>query len=166
MISVGIDPGTYATGVVALAEGKGSERPTVLSMRTIKPPRSAQRVERLATLLSILEGMLLRMRPDLVVVEAGSVQYARPALAVSEARGVALALGERCGARVAECHVQAARKALGVARFGQRRIEGKRAVEDAVAAVLGLRPWTEDEADAAALAWWGILHGHSMVGMG
>lgn len=155
MISLGIDPGTYSTGVVALEDGK--EKPIVLLIRTIKLSASARRPERLAMLASVLEGILLRLKPDIVVVEAGSVhRWARAALALSEARGVAMALGERAGARVYEVHVQQARKSLGVAKFGQRREEGKEAVDGAVRALLGMSPATDDEADAAALAWWGL----------
>jgi crossover junction endodeoxyribonuclease RuvC len=152
-IAVGIDPGTIATGFAAL-EGDGSSRPRVLSITTFEFLRSAPRAERLAGLMLALENALLRIRPSVVAVEAGNVhRNARAALAVSEARGIAMAMACRAGAKVIEVQPQSARKALGVARFGQRRLDSKASTMLAVESLLGIRCLSEDEADAAALAW-------------
>lgn len=154
---LGIDPGSIKTGIAWLSEHQGIRK---LSTSTIRLKGS--RAERLASLLGKLEELLRGKVIDLIVIEAGSVwRFAKAALVVSETRGVALAAAIRYGgeAAVVEVQVQSVRKALGIARFGQKRNEGKVAVQSAVRALFGLEgSIPEDEADALALAWWGYFH--------
>ncbi len=164
MIICGIDPSSVATGISFM---RCTRTPTIYRAWTVKP-RSDSRPERLRKLLSDLEEVLEASAKEdgeriaLAVVEAGSVgRFARPCLVVSEARGIVLALSAKYAERVVEVQVQSARKALGVSAFGQRRKDGKDATRSAIRELFG-EPFgtaaTEDEIDAAAMAWWGYLH--------
>jgi Holliday junction resolvasome RuvABC endonuclease subunit len=131
--------------------------------RTFVSASKLERPYRLKTLLERLDAFFgsYKKELDLAVVEAGAVgRFAKAALVVSEARGIALAVAARYVPQVREVTVQEARKVLGIASFGQRRDEGKAAVRRALGIVFGdkrVAALREDEADAAALAWWGLF---------
>jgi len=112
------------------------------------------RIENLAVqLIELLE----EDRPAIVAVEDGYVgRNPRTSLTIGMARGVA-AFVAKSTTPSAEVHLvdpSAARKAIGVARFGQSRGSAKAAVIVAVSRILCLTESApdEDEADAAACA--------------
>lgn len=120
--------------------------------------RGADLLERIESLGTQLGELLEEDDPAIVAVEDGYVgRNPRTSLTIGMARGVAAFMAK--SATSAAVHLVdpgEARKAIGVARFGQGRGAAKAAVVVAVSRILCLTTSApdEDEADAAALAVW------------
>jgi crossover junction endodeoxyribonuclease RuvC len=112
--------------------------------------------ERLRLLYDGLVGLIGRYRPNEVAVEELFFsRNVRTALAVGQARGVALLAAANCGLPVAEYSPQQVKQAVAV--YGRAR---KEQVQQMVQVLLGLAeiPEPDDAADALALA---ICHLHT-----
>lgn len=146
----GIDPGTARLGYGILDEAPGRRGVAVVAFGVISTePGDAG--GRLHQLFDGLEALLEESRPDLAAVEQLFFGHnTTTALAVSQARGVALLALARAGVPVRE--VTPAEVKLAVAGWGRA---DKRQVQAMVARLLNLSevPQPDDAADALAVAW-------------
>lgn len=146
-VTLGIDPGSRRTGWAVISqEGR---RLAALDSGTINLAAGQELSERLGVLQQALEGLLERASPQAVAVEdIFSHRNPRSALALGQARGVALATAARRGVPVFSYPPATVKRAI----CGHGR-----AVKDQtcrmVQALLGIkRELLEDEADAMAVA--------------
>ena len=153
--AAGIDVGTRRAAYCSLsARGQNFDLWHMKSF-AVKGDDILDRIENLA--MQLIE-LLEEDRPAIVAVEDGYVgRNPRTSLTLGMARGVAAFTAK--SSTNAEVHLVdpgEARKAIGVARFGQGRAAAKSAVIVAVSRILCLTASApdEDEADAAALAVW------------
>lgn len=145
VIVLGIDPGSRRCGYGVVAREAGRLR--VLESGVLVPGERPM-AERLGLLLSGLERVVARARPDEVAVEqVFSGASPRSALVLGQARGVALAVAARAGLPVHEY----APSAVKLAFTGSGRA-GKDQMVRTARALLGVAPALSDEADAIALA--------------
>lgn len=144
---LGIDPGTLRLGWGVLAL-EGVSRRWVAS-GVLRPPPRLPRAERLGHLLLGLTELLDRYAPAAVAVEAAFVRRdPRAALALGEARGVALALAASRGLQIAELGPLDVKRAV----VGSGRAD-KHQMQEMVRIRLSLTALpAEDEADALAVA--------------
>lgn len=155
MLAIGIDPGTAITGygLVRLDED-GRLRPIAFGVVTTEP--ATPMPERLSELHSALADLLLLHRPETAAVEKLFFQKnVSTALAVGQARGVALLALAQAGVPAAEYSPREVK--LAIAGYGGA---GKRQMQAMVRALLGLSepPHPDDAADALAVA---ICHLHT-----
>lgn len=132
-----------------VVEAEGG-RLAALDFGAISTPAGEPPAERLRSLYERLSAIVRMWRPDRMAVE--TVFFRRnvtSALAVAQARGVALLVAAQSGVPVAEFSPQAVKLAVS----GEGRA-GKEQVQWMVRALLGLReaPRPDDAADALALA--------------
>jgi crossover junction endodeoxyribonuclease RuvC len=147
-IVLGIDPGTQVVGYGAVV--LRPERPTLLAAGVLRATRSKGPPERLGEILAMLEDLMGRLKPDIVVVErVFSDKNVQSAIRIGEGRGLALATAARRGALVVEIAPAAAKRAL----VGNGRAD-KEQVARMVATELHLDepPRPHDATDALALA--------------
>ncbi len=145
VIVLGIDPGSRRCGYGVVAREGGRLR--VLESGVLVPGERPM-AERLGLLLTGLERVVARARPEEVAVEqVFSGASPRSALVLGQARGVALAVAARAGLPVHEY----APSAVKLAFTGSGRA-GKDQMVRTARALLGVAASLSDEADAIALA--------------
>ncbi|MFI5254667.1 MAG: crossover junction endodeoxyribonuclease RuvC [Candidatus Limnocylindrales bacterium] len=148
MIVLGIDPGTALTGY-GLVERTGS-RLRAIDYGCLETPSTMVLPERLVLIADGLIELIETHRPDLVAVERLYFnKNVQTALAVGQARGVALLTAARYGLPVHEYGPSEVKMAV----TGYGRAE-KDQVQRMVQTVLGLAvlPRPDDAADALAIA--------------
>lgn len=155
MLAIGIDPGTAITGYGLIRlEGDGALRPIAFGVVTTDP--GEEMAQRLARLYTGLAELLALHRPETAAVEKLFFQRnVSTALAVGQARGVALLALAQAGVSAAEYSPREVK--LAIAGYGGA---GKRQMQAMVRALLGLAelPRPDDAADALAVA---ICHLHT-----
>lgn len=145
---LGIDPGMARCGYGVLEGSAQSVTPVEFGVLTTAPGPMA---ERLAELFSALEALIARSRPTRAAVEQLFFgQNASTAIAVGQARGVALLALARAGVPVVELAPSVVKQA--VAGYGRA---DKAQIQAMVTRLLALpvRPKPDDAADALAVAW-------------
>lgn len=147
MVIAAVDPGTERVGYCLVLRGS---RFQALALGTIVA--KGTRAARLRIVHDRLSEIFGRHRPTEVVVERAYVgRNAQSAIALGEARGVALVCADRVGAKVFEYTAPEAKRAVAFAGAAS-----KADVQRSIQLLLGLKePPAPDAADAAALA---ILH--------
>ncbi len=142
---LGIDPGSRRCGYGVISREGG--RLTVLESGVLVPgPRPM--AERLALLLIGLGDVIARTAPDEVSIEQIFAGISpRSALALGQARGVALAVAAQAGLPVFEYQPSEVKLAF----TGSGRA-GKDQMVRTAAALFGVEARSSDEADAVALA--------------
>jgi crossover junction endodeoxyribonuclease RuvC len=142
---LGIDPGSRRCGFGVVSRQDG--RLTVIESGVLVPGARPM-AERLALLLVGLGDVIDRTRPDEVSIEQIFAGISpRSALALGQARGVALAVAARAGLPVFEYQPSEVKLAF----TGSGRA-GKDQMMRTAAALLGVQARLSDEADAVALA--------------
>lgn len=157
---LGIDPGLRITGYACL-EAANPRRPTLVEAGVIRlartetgpAGRSAASVSsRLLELDTEFRGLLERLAPDLVAVEAvfAHVEHPATAIVMGHARGVLLLAIRRAGLELVELRPAEVKKTL--TGNGQA---SKAQIQRAVQTRMGLAelPKPPDMADAIAIAW-------------
>ena len=153
-MTLGIDPGTAIMGYGLVASDGGSLR--AIDYGALTTPSDLRSEERLRRLHERLCEIIAAHRPDAMAVEELFFNSnARTAIAVGQARGVALLAAAQAGLRVHEYTPLQVKGA--VAGYGRA---GKEQVQLMAATLLTLRavPRPDDAADALAVA---ICHAHS-----
>lgn len=163
---LGIDPGSRVTGYGCVERARPGAEPTLVEAGVFRlgsdpEARRLARVEgrdapplsvRLAELERDLVGLLERLSPAVVAVEALFAHYKHPATAIvmGHARGVVLLAAERAGASLVELEPALVKKAMtGSGRASKDQVQ--RAVQGAFG--LDEPPDPPDVADALAVAW-------------
>jgi len=148
---LGVDPGSAVTGYALVEAPAQSERPRLVEAGVVRLPRRAPLAQRLVELERDLAGIIDRLEPDRVAVEAvfSHVRKPRSAIVMGHARGVILLVAARAGKPLCECAPAAVKRSL----TGDGRAS-KAAVQRATQAQLGLAepPQPHDVADAIAVA--------------
>lgn len=148
MFVLGIDPGLSRCGWGAVRRtATGHE---VLGHGVLTTPPGSALPARLLGLYRALEGLVARLRPEVVVVERVFFQTnVRTAMSVGQASGLALIVAEAAGCTVVQYTANEVKQA--VTGYGAA---SKEQVQRMVQAILGLgaRPQPADAADALALA--------------
>lgn len=153
MLILGLDPGVALTGYGLVECGRNLR---AIAYNFIATPSELDQAVRLKILYEELSFILAHYQPQQVAVEEIFFnKNARTAMAVGQARGVALLAAAQNGARVFEYSPVQVKKAVtgsGRAQKGQ--------VQFMVRAILGLAsvPQPDDVADALAVA---ICHCHA-----
>lgn len=148
MLVMGIDPGTSSTGF-GLVLGKG-ERLEAVSYGCIETPPGLDLAERLREIFGELGSLIDHYRPDLVAIEQIFLgKNSRTALAVGQARGVALLAAAMAGIPVRTYSPLEVKMA--VVGFGRA---GKEQVQFMIKSLLSLPalPQPDHAADALAAA--------------
>ena len=148
MLTLGIDPGVSMTGYGLVK--KGGEDLTLVEYGVITPGSESPPAQRLKVICDELEEVILRHRPtDVAVERLFFSRNARTALAVGEARGVALLAAAKHDLPVYEYTPLEVKESL--VGYG-RATKGQ--VQELVKIVLGLDslPEPDDAADALAVA--------------
>ena len=148
LLVLGIDPGTYVTGVGAVE--REDDGCALRMSGALRAPRSASLPERLAWLHERLERTVRDVKPDFVAIETPFVsRNAKAALAVGQAQAAAMIAAAARGVPVALYTPGEVKKA--VADHGGA---SKEQVRDMARALLGMDepPETTDAADALAVA--------------
>jgi crossover junction endodeoxyribonuclease RuvC len=154
MIVLGIDPGTATTGYGLIRERDTG--PGVVAYGVIQTPSGMPMPGRLLMLFRELKNVLLEHKPETAAVEKLFFQRnVSTAMAVGQARGVALLALAEAGIPVGEYTPREVKQAI--SGFGSA---DKRQMQAMVRALLNLSetPRPDDAADALAVA---ICHLHS-----
>ncbi len=147
-VILGIDPGTTGMGYALI--DTSADPPRLLDHGLIPTPTSGTPAERLAAIADRIDALIAEHRPLAMALERLYFnRNARTAMAVAEARGIALLCASRAGVEVAEYTPQEVK--LSVTGTGSA---DKRQVMKMLPLVLHLeRPIVQDNvADAAAIA--------------
>ena len=145
---LGIDPGTRATGYGALVVTP--EGPRLVACGCLRAPHNMDIARRLARIGLELDGLLGRLRPHWVAVEAAFVaRNVKSALRIGEARGMVLSTAGRRELNVVEISPAEAKKAV-IGHGGGSKPQ----VAAMVALLLGARSLNvpADATDALAIA--------------
>lgn len=145
---IGLDPGSALLGFGVLEQT--GNRLRAVEYGAISTPKTLELAERLGLLYEQLTGLLARVRPESAAVESLFFNVnVRTALAVGQARGVALLACSQAGCRVCEYTPQQVKQ--GVVGYGRAE---KAQVQEMVRLLLHLeqKPRPDDAADALALA--------------
>jgi crossover junction endodeoxyribonuclease RuvC len=145
---LGIDPGTTGMGYALLA--LGSDPPRLLQCGLVPTPREGSAAERLLAIADALDALIAEHRPSYLALERLYFnKNVRTAMAVAEARGIALVCGARAGLIIAEYTPQEVKQSI----TGTGGAD-KKAVQKMLVHVLELtEPITQDNvADAVAIA--------------
>ncbi len=148
MLVMGVDPGTARTGY-GLVRSVGS-RLDAVTHGVVETPAGLPTAERLSIIYRNLLALVEEYRPQVVAMEQVFFgRNARSAMAVGQARGVAMLAAAAGGARVVEYAPFEVKQA--VAGYGAA---DKAQVQFMVRALLGMRevPAPADAADALAAA--------------
>ena len=146
---LGVDPGTTGMGYAVLA-GASVETLALRSSGVVPTPRDGTNAVRLLAVAKGLDALIRTHAPTAIAVERLFFnKNARTAMAVGEARGVALLCAARAGVPVFEYTPQQVK--LAVTGYGNA---DKRAVQNMLRLLLRLEKpiRQDDEADAAAVA--------------
>lgn len=147
-VVLGIDPGTTGMGYAFL--DTATEPARILDCGMVAPVRGGSAAERLLAIATALDALIAQHAPASLALERLYFnKNARTAMAVAEARGVALLAAARAGLPIAEYTPQEVK--LSVTGSGAA---DKRQVQKMLAIVLALdAPITQDNvADAVAIA--------------
>jgi crossover junction endodeoxyribonuclease RuvC len=149
----GVDPGTLKMGW-AVVRSAGGDIVHVAS-GVLRPSSRLSRPERLGVMLVELGQLLDQHQPDAVAVETAFVRLdARAALAIGEARGVAVALAAAKKMTVIELSPSEIKRAVvGGGRATKAQVQAMVRVQLSLDVALA-----EDEADALAAALTGVRH--------
>ena len=145
---LGIDPGTTGMGYALLE--LGSDPPRLLVHGLVQTPRYGTAAERLLAIALALDSLIQQHAPAYLALERLYFnKNAKTAMAVAEARGVALVCGARAGLAIAEYTPQEVKQSVTGAGGAD-----KRAVQRMLVHLLELaEPITQDNvADAVAIA--------------
>lgn len=155
MLTVGIDPGSTATGWAVVRRHSG--RFLLLDAGVIRTRSADPMPERLAKIHKGLLEVLDQARPEWVAIEAiFRHKSSESALRLGQARGVALLAASLRELPVAEYNPMTVKKSIA----GHGRA-GKAEVQSLVGRLCGLEaPLAADAADAAAIAMTHISHAH------
>ncbi len=148
MLTLGIDPGTATTGYGFVASA--GDRLTLVECGVVATPADESLPQRLQTIYAGLTSLIRLHHPDSVAVEELFFsRNVRTALAVGQARGVALLAAAHAGLPVYEYTPLQVKQA--VAGYGRA---DKEQVQAMVRVLLGLDriPQPDDAADAIAIA--------------
>lgn len=151
---LGIDPGYDRMGVAVMEKAHGRE--TLLYSACLLSDKDAALADRLLALGTDLEALMNEHRPDMVAIETLFFNKNQTtAIAVAEARGMAVFLARKHGAAVKE--FGPAEVKVAVTGYGK---SDKRAVMDMLKRlVAGLPPRAlDDEYDAIAVAVTALAH--------
>jgi crossover junction endodeoxyribonuclease RuvC len=152
---LGVDPGLLRTGYALLDRAGAPREARLIEAGVIRLPRERSLPDRLIELEKSLATIIGSARPNILACEELYAHYRHPrtAILMAHARGVILALAARCGLRVLPVAATNVKKLL----TGNGHA-GKRQVQAAVAATLGLPalPEPPDVADAIAIALCGL----------
>jgi len=154
VLVLGIDPGLADTGYGAVR--RDGDRLLMVRSGTIKTPASLPDPDRLRVLAQELRGLMAQLQPEVVAVEELFFsKNVRTAMAVGQARGVAILMAIEGGARIHEYTPPQVK--LSVTGFGGAT---KSQMLKMVQAVLRTRalPQSDDAIDALAVA---ICHHHA-----
>lgn len=155
MLTLGIDPGSNATGYGIVDSLPGRLR--AIAFGTIIPPRGLSFLDRLPHLASAIDEIVAGTRPESAAVEdIFHARNSRVALQLGHVRGAALLPLLRAGIAIHEYPARLVKKA--VAGYGAA---DKEQVRRMVRVLLGLRhePLDLDASDALAVA---ICHAHAV----
>ncbi len=163
MVVLGIDPGLLRTGYACVAgDETGDSGLRLIEAGVFRLKQGRTLGERLVELERDLRGILKRLRPGVVCVEAvfAHLVHPRTAISMAHARGVIILGAARAGLPLVELPPATVKKAL----TGNGRA-GKGQVQTAVAVQLGLTslPEPSDVADAIAVALCGIRRAESAL---
>lgn len=150
---LGIDPGTTGMGYALL--DMSTDPPRLLDQGLVGTPRFGSGAEKLVAIADGIDGLIATHRPAYLALERLYFnKNVKTAMAVAEARGVALVCGARAGLVIAEYTPQEVKQSV----TGTGGAD-KRAVQRMIVHVLGLtEPITQDNvADAVAIA---LTHAH------
>ena len=155
MIVLGVDPGSIRTGW-GVIERKGP-RLTFVAAGTIDAGRDEELANRLCEIHAALQAVIARHTPGAMAVEdVFHAKFARSALKLGQARGVALLAGAQAGLSIA-----AYAPALIKRSIAGRGQADKQQVARIVGAILGLRALPNvDATDALAIA---ITHAQALM---
>lgn len=155
MVVLGIDPGTRRCGYGIVAR-RGGQLVRVASGVIV--PGEAPMAERLGLILQSLTRVLAGGEVEAVAVETAFCgRSARSALALGQARGVALAAAAQAGLPVHEYAPAEVKRAF----TGSGRAEKAQMIRTA-RALFGLEARLADEADALAIAVCHLAHGERL----
>ncbi len=145
---IGIDPGVATTGWGVIKQTTSSI--TAVAYGVISTPAKQPLAQRLMTIADDFEKLIKKYQPDkLAIEELFFAKNVTTALAVGQARGVILLLGQRHKLPISEYTPLQVKQAI--TSFGQA---DKKQVQKMVAALLRLQtiPQPDDAADALAIA--------------
>ena len=145
---LGIDPGTTGMGYALL--DISTDPPRLLDHGLVGTPRFGSGAEKLVAIADAIDGLIATHAPAYLALERLYFnKNVKTAMAVAEARGVALVCGARAGLVIAEYTPQEVKQSV----TGTGGAD-KRAVQRMIVHVLGLtEPITQDNvADAIAIA--------------
>jgi len=148
MLILGLDPGSLHTGF-GLIDKQGSQLRLVEAGR-FSPPKGMELAQRLARLVTDLQGLIDRSGPELVVMETPFFGLnARSAIVLAQARGALLATLAGRGLEIREVSPAEVKSAV----TGNGRAD-KTQVAHMVRLLLGARDpeWAADATDALAVA--------------
>lgn len=155
-VILGLDPGTASTGFGVISQA--GNRLHSLEYGVVETPSGLAPEQRLEMIFTAIGGLLERHRPDATAIESLFFNInVRTALAVGQARGVALLVCAQAGCRVFEYTPQQVKQA--VAGYGKA---DKGQVMEMVRILLGLPvlPTPDHASDALGVA---ICHANSSV---
>jgi crossover junction endodeoxyribonuclease RuvC len=152
MLIIGIDPGSIRTGYGIIK--KENSRSIHVKSGVIKTPASTGQSKKLRDIYEKLEVVVREFRPEVMVVESlFHAANTQSLIKLSQARGVALLLGENYGMDIHEYTPLEIKK--GVTGFGRAE---KDQMIFMVQKILGLPDLkSADQADALAMA---LYHSH------
>jgi crossover junction endodeoxyribonuclease RuvC len=145
---LGIDPGTTGMGYALL--DLGGDPPRLIVHGLVVTPKHGSAAEKLLAIAEALDELIATHAPAFLALERLYFnKNVKTAMAVAEARGVALVCGARAGLAIAEYTPQEVKQSV----TGSGGAD-KRAVQRMIVAILELaEPITQDnEADAIAIA--------------
>jgi crossover junction endodeoxyribonuclease RuvC len=147
LVVLGVDPGTVRTGWGVVR--RAGPRLAGIAAGTIRANEREPLAERLKEIHEALAEVILTYRPGVMAVEdIFYARFARAALQLGQARGVALLAGAEAGLAVAGYPPAVVKRAVA----GRGHAE-KKQLARVVAAILGWRTLSEpDAADALAVA--------------
>jgi crossover junction endodeoxyribonuclease RuvC len=155
MIVLGVDPGSVRTGW-GVIERRGP-RLHFIAAGTIDAGRDSEMAVRLCEIHAALQVVIARHAPvEMAIEDVFHAKFARSAIKLGQARGIALLAGAQAGLPIAEYAPALVKRS--VAGRGQA---DKQQVARIVGAILGLRELPNfDATDALAIA---ITHAQAML---
>lgn len=146
---LGIDPGTGLLGFGVIEVGEGSKL-TLVDGGVIRISQKEDDAERLAIIFDELSDIIAQTKPaEMAVEKLYFAQNVTTAMAVAQARGVAIVAGKQAGLMISEYTPLQIKQAL----TGYGRAD-KKQMQEMVRVLLGLKviPKPDDCADALATA--------------
>jgi crossover junction endodeoxyribonuclease RuvC len=148
MLVLGVDPGTYKTGIGLVSSENGDM--VIKYSDVLSPPRSASLADRLAWIHDHMIQIIDDLKPSVVAIEQPFVsRNVKAAMAVGQAQAVAMIAASHRGIPIVNYSPREIKKA--VTDYGG---SSKEQVQDMVGVLLGISEPLEpsDRADALAVA--------------